>query len=379
MPHCNKRMLSFFLTTKCNLCCRYCYNAEERSKVSEITLPFQIAKASIDWYFSNQTSRHIRFYGPGEPTREFGLLKQITEYARNHPKSDGKVTVELQTNGVFTDEVCRWLLNNANIIWMSFDGMKAIQDNNRPLNPRYTGEVGGRSSGQVLEDNVKWLNEHKDGKNLMVGARATITKENVDRQIELVDYFASLGIQYIWSDPLFQPVGAKPVCNSGTREEEINLDEYVEQYIRAKEYADSVGLFYGSFLAVNFDGQSEYHCRACTPLPAPHITPDGYISACDMVVIGEKPHHMSPFIVGKYEPNGFIFFTDKIKELEERKSSNILHCIDCPVKFYCGGYCLGETVNETGILDGQCVRICEAIKKLYQRIGNCHEYKYLHP
>lgn len=29
MPHCNKKMISFFLTTKCNLCCRYCYNAKE--------------------------------------------------------------------------------------------------------------------------------------------------------------------------------------------------------------------------------------------------------------------------------------------------------------------------------------------------------------
>ncbi len=33
MPHCNKKMISFFLTTKCNLCCRYCYNANERNAI----------------------------------------------------------------------------------------------------------------------------------------------------------------------------------------------------------------------------------------------------------------------------------------------------------------------------------------------------------
>ena len=36
MSHCNKKMLSFFLTTKCNLCCRYCYNAKERNFLEDI-------------------------------------------------------------------------------------------------------------------------------------------------------------------------------------------------------------------------------------------------------------------------------------------------------------------------------------------------------
>lgn len=45
------KMISFFLTTKCNLCCRYCYNAKERNAVVEQTIPLEIAKAGIDWYF----------------------------------------------------------------------------------------------------------------------------------------------------------------------------------------------------------------------------------------------------------------------------------------------------------------------------------------
>ena len=306
-------------------------------------------------------------------------MKQITDYARTHSESEGRVTVELQTNGVFTYDICEWLLNNANIIWMSFDGMKEIQNYYRPLNPRYVGEIGGRSSGQVLEDNVKWFIRNKGKRNLMVGARTTITEENVNRQKELVDYFSSLGIKHIWNDPLFNAVGEKPVCCIGRRDDGIDLNNYIEQYVKAKEYAARIGIFYGSFLAVNFDGESEYHCRACTPLLAPHITPDGYISACDMVVIGEKPYHMNPFIVGKYESNGFIFDMEKIRALEERKSTKMNHCIECPAKLHCGGYCLGETVNETGVLDGKDSKKCEAIIKLFNRIGICEEYGYLHP
>lgn len=91
MSHCNKHMISFFMTTKCNLCCRYCYNAQERNTIKEQTLPLDIAFAGIDWYFSNNESRHIRFYGPGEPTQEFAKMKRITEYAKQYANRGSEV------------------------------------------------------------------------------------------------------------------------------------------------------------------------------------------------------------------------------------------------------------------------------------------------
>lgn len=164
MPHSNKKMISFFLTTKCNLCCRYCYNAKERNCIVEQTLNFEIAKNGIDWYFNNNPSRHIRFYGPGEPTQEFEMLKRITEYAKNHPNRGSDVTVEIQTNGVFTEAIRSWALENFNIIWMSFDGMKEIQDYNRPLNPQYAHGITDNSRSitsfryRVTKSLFFWMN-----------------------------------------------------------------------------------------------------------------------------------------------------------------------------------------------------------------------------
>ena len=109
LPHCNKRMISFFLTTKCNLCCRYCYNAKERNEIEEQTIPLEVAFAGIDWYFANNDSRHIRFYGPGEPTQEFEKMANITSYAKSHPNRGNEVTVEIQTNGVFTPSIRDWI------------------------------------------------------------------------------------------------------------------------------------------------------------------------------------------------------------------------------------------------------------------------------
>lgn len=383
MPHCEKKMLSFFLTTKCNLCCWYCYNAKERNAIKEMTLPLEIAKAGIDWYFAKNESRHIRFYGPGEPTQEFELLKEITLYAKSHPNGGEKVTVEIQTNGVFTSDVREWALDNFNIMWISFDGMKDIQSHNRPLNPIYNELFNNRSSADILEDNIMWLIHNKGNRNLMVGARVTITETNIDRQIDMVNYFYNLGIRQVWTNPLFYSVGKVPVCADEKKKQSLhfNMDLYIDNYIKAYKYAKSKGVFWGSFLTINFDGESSYHCRCCTPLKAPHLTPDGYISACDMMVLGERPYHMSPFVVGRWNANAnaFDLFEDRIQRLNDRRSTNMEHCKKCPAQMHCGGYCLGEIVNETGALDGQSPIKCQAIRRLFAELGESPTYPYLHP
>ncbi len=55
------------------------------------------------------------------------------------------------------------------------------------------------------------------------------------------------------------------------------------------------------------------------------------------------------------------------------------HCKNCKVQLNCGGCCLGETVNETGKLDGQNPIKCAAIHKLYNALGKSVPYPYLHP
>ena len=372
MPHCNKQMISFFLTTKCNLRCVYCYNSKERAEVEEKSLPLEIAKAGIDEYFAKNKSQHIRFYGPGEPTQEFELMKQITEYAKE--KAGNAVTTELQTNGAFSPKVREWILDNLNIVWVSFDGTPDIQNAQRPMGDQLA------PSAPLIEENVKWLVANRGNRNLMVGARVTMTDLNVNRQIELVDYFNNLCIKYIWTDPIFPEVKKSPVCEDTNREKTpINLEVYVNNFIEAHRYAKTKGVFFGSFLTCNFDGEAKVHCRACTPVP--HLTPDGYVSACDLVVCGETAYHMDCFIYGKWneQDKKFIYDETKIKALRDRNIDNIKHCKTCIVKLHCGGHCLGEVQNETGRLDGQKYETCKAIRTLYKELGTCETYDYMHP
>jgi uncharacterized protein len=371
MPHVNKQMASFFLTTKCNLRCVYCYNSKQRNQMAEQTLPINIAKSGVDYFFNSSQSRHIRFYGPGEPTQAFSLLNNIVQYAKS--KSVG-VTTEIQTNGCFNESIREWLLENMNIIWVSFDGEPPIQDKQRPF-PRM------RPSSPTIENNVRWLISNSHSKDFTIGARVTMTDENMKRQKNIIQYFYSLGIRHIWSDPLFPSVGNVPVCADTEKQQayHFNMDEYIESYIEAYHYAKEVGLFYGSFLTCNFDGICNQHCRACTPVP--HFTTDGYISACDLVTFGKSAGHMDCFVYGKWNEETQCFDIDqsKVIQLQQRTIENLPHCRNCVTREHCGGYCLGEVTNETGNLYGQKEQACKAIRALYREFGNLDPYPFLHP
>ena len=355
-------MLSFFLTTKCTLGCTYCYNQEERAKLVEKSITLEISKTGIDEYFASNESRHIRFYGPGEPTEEFELMKQITDYARQKAGKGG-ITSELQTNGVFSSEVREWILDNINIVWISFDGTPKFHDKQRPF-------LNGEPSSPVIEDNIRWLLAEKGARNLMVGGRVTVTDLNNEHHKQMVDYFKNMGIDYVWSDPEFSPVRDKPFCDDEKAQAEyhFDMDTYVKNYIEAYRYAKKVGIFYGSFLICNFDSSTKINCRCCTPVP--HLTPDGYVSACDLVVFGADAKHMDCFIYGELDKHTgkFKYDHEKLEALQQRNIDNIAHCKLCPAKLHCSGYCPGEVVNETGRLDGIKPAACKAVKKLFEEL-----------
>lgn len=67
MAHVNKQMISFFVTTSCNLACSYCYIIRDKSERWNQRLNLNFAKAGIDDFFAGNSSRHIRFFGGGEP------------------------------------------------------------------------------------------------------------------------------------------------------------------------------------------------------------------------------------------------------------------------------------------------------------------------
>lgn len=365
--HHKKEMISIFVTTKCNLNCDYCFTNKNDCKHKDQTISLDFVKKGIDdYFFKTDFMRHVRFFGAGEPTVEFELIKKIHAYARK--KGGDAVTFEIQTNGAFSDSIALWLKENIDIIWISCDGTPDIQDRHRPfLNDT-------RKTSAVIEKNIRILQGAYS--NAFVGIRATITNENVNRQKEMVDYFYGLGIKDIWVDPIFPSVGDKPLLNVN----DFDTMLFAKEFLEVARYAYEKGVFYGSILTCNFNDTVNKHCRAC--LPVPHLTTDGYVSACDMALFGKDENHMFPLIYGKWdEAKGEIKYDEGQKKyIQKRTTEHLAHCEMCEAKEHCGGYCLGEVLNETGNLFGCKAGICESIRYLNENLDSeIRKYKYTHP
>lgn len=354
-------MISFYLTTRCNLDCVYCYTNKNTNTHAHQTLNYEFAKVGIDDYYQTRFAHHVRFFGAGEPTVELDLMQKILAYAK---EKDPNTTSELQTNGCFNKSAMLWIADNIDIVWISSDGVPEVQDHYRPL------VGGGRSSG-ILEENLKYLVQNARG---MTGVRTTITNNNVCGQIDMIKYFSDLGIKNFWVDPIFPGIG------STYSYENLDMEIFTREFIRAVKYAYKNGMTYGSILTSNFDEPGEYACRAC--LPVPHLTTDGYVSACDMALFGNDADHMNVFIYGKWNKNAgrIEYDQDKIKLLQSRKLSNLPHCKECIAGEFCRGYCLGEVVNETKDLFGCKGQICGPTRKMLHDLSvEEKKYRYFHP
>ncbi len=361
MSHIKKEMISFYLTTRCNLDCIYCYTNKNSNTHTHQTLDFEFAKVGIDDYYKTGFAHHVRFFGAGEPTVELALMKKILNYAI---EKDCNTTAEIQTNGCFDQDAASWIADNIDIIWISSDGLPDTQNYYRPL-------VGGGRSSDVLEKNIKFLVKHCKG---MVGIRTTINNANICGQVEVIKYFSRFGIKHFWVDPMFPGIGCMTAFDT------IDMEVFTEEFLKAVRYAYKNGMTYGSILTCNFDEPGEYACRAC--IPVPHLTTDGYVSACDMALFGNDNNHMDVFIYGKWnkEEKAIEYDKSKIKLLQSRKLANMSACKNCEAGEYCRGYCLGEVMNETKDLFG-CKRvICGPVKQLLRRMTEEEKkYKYFHP
>ena len=101
-----------------------------------------------------------------------------------------------------------------------------------------------------------------------------------------------------------------------------------------------------------------------------------------MALFGKDNNHMSPLIYGEWdEKAGIIYYDDKkIEHIRTRTTENMQHCEMCSAKEHCGGYCLGEVLNETGDLFGRKSGVCQAICYLDKNLpSQLRKYKYTHP
>lgn len=349
-----KKVITFFLSDTCNMKCIYCtLHSSKLSKSLAIDLEF--AKCGIDDYFHNgffgpEEKKGIRFFSSGEPTLEFGHMKAIYDYALEVSK--GQLFVEIQTNGYFEDDVAQWIAEHVDLCWVSLDGLEDIQNKQRPT-------LDNQKSFGVVDRNVKMISLSSKTK---LGLRPTTTAHNLDRQKELIDYGKANGVVAIYTDPWAHFFG--------TLEGQPDLMDFANRFIEAWNYANSVGMPYGSEFTANFDEATTVYCRAM--LAAPSFAPDGCVTTCDMVnrEKGFLPRLFPFLIIGKYNALDKLidYFPDHIEKIKTRNIENLKDCKKCAALEFCAGGCLGPALVYSRDFYGVNKQYCAVTKYLFKRM-----------
>lgn len=370
MGHARKQLLSIYVVAKCNLKCRYCaLSAGDMEVVPEHqVIDIKFVKRAIIDFFRDYPSRGIRFYGAGEPTMEMGVIRETVDFVNSlgvdHPY------FELQTNGYFSQTNADWIENNLDFIWISFDGLPLFQNENRPL-------VSGGESSDVVVRNIDYFGKSKK---IGVGVRITMTPNMIDHQKEMIDFLAEKNIKFISVERAFSSVN-----HSRYVAEDVDPEYFAEKYLDAFDYAQKKNIFYNHFNMVNFDEKVRFFCRSCVPYP--HLTTDGFVSACDMAQYGSEQYmkySISDLVYGKYieEEDRIVYDEEKIFKIRQKNADYLAEteCKGCPIVYNCAGGCLGQAYNETGKIRGKTDWDCAVTRYLAKRMPlNSGLYPILHP
>ena len=140
-PFSSEIVVTYYMTSKCNLCCSYCYE-KGKEKTSDISLQRIISSIKA----LSEISQPIKafFLFGGEPTIRCEecvfLLSEIAKY-----KNFGSSRKVLFTNGLFIDPSLRELILNKELeVFLSFDGF---------------GEASRLRFGQNLNEGLKIIND----------------------------------------------------------------------------------------------------------------------------------------------------------------------------------------------------------------------------
>ncbi len=166
--------LVLWVTTDCNLRCRYCY-ASGGDKAEYMDC--QVAKQALDLMLSQSDGFKIQFAG-GEPLLNMDLIEQVVGYTQGLG-----IRYQLQTNATLIDDKIAGNLKRLAVdVGVSLDGLPAVND---PLRSFADGQGSTAATIAGLE-NLR-------AAGIGVGLTCVLSAENVTELCGLVELASYLG------------------------------------------------------------------------------------------------------------------------------------------------------------------------------------------
>lgn len=332
------KALCLHIAHDCNLRCAYCFAGTGEFHGARSMMSAEVGKKAIDFVIrasGNRKNIEIDYFG-GEPLMNFGVVKEITEYAKEEGKKHGKnFRFTITTNGVLlSEDKMAYINENMSNVVLSIDGRKEVND-------RVRSRVDGSGCYDSIMPKFQKLAESRHQDNYYV--RGTFTAYNTDFA-EDVKHLADLGFQQISVEPVVAP-DSEPYALK-----EEHLDAVCQEYERLTqelfgrwERGEGVNFFH--FMMDFEQGPCAYKrlsgCGAGHEYVA--VTPDGEIYPCHQFV-GDKD-----FLMGTVDTG---IRREDIRTMFEK--TNIYTkdaCKECWARFYCSGGCSANAYNYNGSIE----------------------------
>lgn len=294
-----------WVTTDCNLACKYCYEGNSKPKLvmSKDIVDKAIKFIACSFKDINEKQITIPIHG-GEPFLEYETIKYIVKRCKEE-FSNKDILFPLTTNGtILNDEILEFIINDIPDITMSIDGASSTHNKMR------TFKNGNDTHKIVLENGKKLLSYLPN-----MRVRMTFDSESVGNLYEDIKFLIDEGFKYI--------VPAPNLFDKRWNETHIQLLE--SQMIKAKQYIANLNDVYISIIDKNLytikgpcsGGVSNFN-----------IYPNGDIYPC-MLTVGN-----SEFCIGNINTEIYI---DKRDELLRHSRCENNECIGCGLVNYCSG------------------------------------------
>jgi uncharacterized protein len=314
------------LTSQCNFRCSYCYASGGDSK--PVNLPLGTGKKAIDIVYNNSKEKSasnfaVSFHGGGEPSMVFNKLQKLTEYARN---KDIDSLIELTSNGYWKKDKTDWIIANIDNLTLSFDGIREVQDSQRPM-------ANGFGAFEIILRNIRKL----DSSGIRYGIRMTVTDKSICRLEESIDFLCNnTGCKTFQVEPAFN-TGRALANNQAITRNRLFSEHFLKAYDLAATH--NRYLYYsGARPLVNTSTFCTAFDRALV------VTPEGLLSSCYEISGSDHPL-AGVFHFGKLSPSGEIYIDVRKREdyrnkVQERK----VLCKKCFCYWHCAGDCPAKTI-----------------------------------
>lgn len=334
----------------CNLRCKYCFADTGSFHHDRSMMSAEVGKKAIDFVIQNSGKRkniEIDYFG-GEPLMNFGVVKEITEYAKEQGAKHGKnFRFTITTNGLLLDEAKKAYINeNMSNIVLSIDGTKEVND-------RVRVRIDGSGSYDSIVPKFQDIAESRGQDNYYV--RGTFTAYNLDFAKDVL-HLADLGFEQTSVEPVVAPY-EEPYA---LREEHLpkiyeEYEKLAEEYVARRKNDKPFNFFHfmidlsqGPCVIKRMSGCGSGHEYVA-------VTPDGDIYPCHQFV-GNEDFKMGSVLDGSFD--------ETIKNKFQR--SNVYTkdaCRDCFAKFYCSGGCPANAYNFNKDIDKPYKLACDMERK----------------